>query len=61
MSSQVWEIKQVNWLKVNKDLEELSYIGDLNYLSGVLLIQGDTHKFSSLLGVDHCFASALDK
>ena len=37
VSSQVWELKQDNWLKVNKDVDELSYTSDLNHLSGVLL------------------------
>ena len=33
-----------NWLKVNKDAEEMPYISDLNHLSGALfLIREDDH------------------
>ena len=55
-SGQVWKIKQANWPKEDKDLEELPYISDLNQLSGVLLIQGDAHTLTPL-GVYYCFAS----
>ena len=41
VSGQVWEIKQDYWPQENKDLKELSYISDLNHLSGMLRIQGD--------------------
>ena len=58
---QVWKIKQENGPKENKDPEELSYISDLNHLSGMLLIQGDTHALTPPLSVYYCFASALDK
>ena len=61
VSSQVWEIKQDNWPKENKDPEELSYTSDLNPLSGALLIQGDALTLTPPLGVYCCFASALDK
>ena len=47
----VWEIKQKNWPKENKDLEELSYISDLNHLSGWLLTLEDTHTPTPPLGV----------
>ena len=45
--------------KEDKDPEELSYISDLNHLSGVLLIQGNSHTLAPL-GVYYCFAS-VDK
>ena len=61
VSNQVSEIKQGNWPKENKDPEELSHISDLNHLSGVLLIEGDTWAHTPPLGVYYCFASALDK
>ena len=60
-SGQVWNIKQVNWPKEEKDPEEWSYISNLNHLSGMLLIQGDTHTLTSPLGVYYGFVSALDK
>ena len=37
-TGQVWKKKQDNWPKVNKDLEELPYISDLNHLFTVLLL-----------------------
>ena len=41
-TSQVWKKKRENWPKVNKDLEGLSWMTDLNHVLTVLLIQ-DTH------------------
>ena len=38
-TSQVWKKKQDNWPTVNKDLEGLSYISDLNHLFPALPIQ----------------------
>ena len=55
------EIKQDNWPKEDKVPEELSYVSDLNQLSGPLLIQGDTRTLPLPLGVCDGFASALDK
>jgi len=54
VSSQVWELKQGNWL--NKDLEEPSYVSESNHLSGELLTQGDAHTPTPL-----CFFSGLNK
>ena len=47
------------WPKEDKDAEEVFYISNLHHLSGVLLIQGDTHSLTSPFGVYHCFTSAL--
>ena len=60
-SGQVRKIKQHNRPKDNKYLEELSYIRDLNHLSGGLLIQDKVCTGTPPLGVYYCFASALDK
>ena len=44
----MWERKQNNWPKVNKDLKELSYIRDLNHLfTALLLIREDAIPFLS--------------
>ena len=49
-SGQVWEIKQDNWPKENKD-PELSYVSDLNHLSGTFLIWGNACTLLLLWGV----------
>lgn len=53
-------MKQDNWPKEGKGLEELSYVSNLNHLSGALFIEGDAHTFPPL-GMYYCFASTLDK
>jgi len=45
-SGQVGEVKQDNWPKENKDLEELPHLSGLNHLSGMLLIQKHAHTHS---------------
>ena len=47
--------------KEDKDPEELSYISDLNHLSGGLLTQVDTRTYTPPLHVCCCFVSTLDK
>ena len=44
-SDPMWKIKQDNWPKENK---ELSYISDLNRLSGTLFIQKEAHTLTLL-------------
>ena len=56
----MWETKQDNWSKESKDPEELSYVSDLNHLSGTLLTE-DPLTWAPPLGVYYHFASALDK
>ena len=53
------EIEPDNWLNVNRDLEDVCSLSDLNPLAGTLLIQGDARTLSRLQGVWHCFASEL--
>ena len=55
------KIKQNSWPKGNKDPEELSYINDLNHLSGVLFVEEDAHTHIPLLGVYYFFAHSLDR
>ena len=55
--SQVWKKKPDNWLKINRDPEELTYRNDLT--TSFLLTKGDAHTFS--LGVNLCLASFLTK
>ena len=45
---QVWKKKPDNWLKINKDPEELTYRNDLT--ASFLLTKADAHTFS--LGVN---------
>ena len=52
---QVWKKKPDNWLKINKDPEELTYRNDLT--ASFLLTKADAHTFS--LGVNLCLASIL--
>ena len=59
-AGQVWKKKPGNWPKVNKDLEELSYINDLTAsLLHSSLLGGRPHPFSP--GVYLCLPSALNK
>ena len=58
---QVRKIKQDNWPKENKDLEELPHLSGLNHLSGTLLIQEEAGTCTPPLGVYYCYASALNK
>ena len=46
-TGQLWEKKQDNWPKINKDPEKLSYVSDLNHLFTALLLgREDTHTLS---------------
>ena len=60
-SGQVWKLKQNNWPKEDKDLEELSHLNDLSHLSGAILFQTDAHTPTPPLVCVLLFASALDK
>ena len=61
-SGELWAIKEDDWPKENKDLEEHeSNISDLNHLSGTVFIQEDTHNLTPLLEVRYGFASVFEK
>ena len=53
-TSQVWIKKRENWPKVNKDLEELSYIVDFKHFTTACVMREEAHTLSLWVCISAC-------